>query len=96
MDWTDHVNKEVLPSLRNRARSLKMVNKYINPKFRHNYSTAIFKSKLNFGLETWGGINQELKTKLQKLQNSVTKYVVPKEMQYKTPRQRQTPGMAIH
>ena len=88
LDWNDHVNKEVLPSLRNRARSLKLVNKYINPKFRLNYSTAIFKSKLNFGLETWGGISQELKTKLQKVQNSVTKYVVPKELQYKSPRLR--------
>ena len=40
LNWNDQITQEVLPGLKNR----------VSPKLRANYVTAIFKSKLNVGL----------------------------------------------
>ena len=45
----------MIPSLQNRIRTLRTINKYLDPKFRRVYTSSVFRAKLMFGLETWGG-----------------------------------------
>ena len=71
LSWEDHVNKELLPSLHNRLRTLKMVSKYLSPDFKKQYSNAIYKSKLQFGIETWGGCKKTTINRIQKIQDKV-------------------------
>ena len=55
LTWDSHVEKTLIPALNNRVRTLQMIAKYLNPKFRKIYVSAVFRSKLLFGVETWGG-----------------------------------------
>ena len=55
LTWDHHVRSQLLPALQNRARTLRIVGKYMDMKFKKIYAQAIFKSKILFGAETWGG-----------------------------------------
>ena len=55
LTWAAHVTKILIPSLRNRVRTLKCITKYMDNGFRVIYFNSLFRSKLMFGLETWGG-----------------------------------------
>ena len=70
-------------------RTLRIVSKYLDPKFCIIYANLIFKSKLLFGIETWGGAPKGLISNVQKLQNQATKLAVPAILKYKSDRQRQ-------
>ena len=67
------------------------MSKYLDRGFRAQYANAIFKSKLLFGIESWGGgVSQTLIKKLQGLQNQASKLAVPKQFSFKSNRQRET------
>ena len=89
LSWDVHVEKTVLPQLRNRVRSLRIMTKYLDRGFRAQYVNAIFKSKLLFGIESWGGVKSSLIQKVQKLQDQASKLAVPKEFSFKSSRQRE-------
>ena len=55
LTWDRHVTKNVIPSLRNRVRTLRGVNKFLDRGFRACYSNSVFQSKLMYGIENWGG-----------------------------------------
>ena len=55
LTWEAHVIKKLIPALRNRIRTMRLVTKYMDQGYRAIYSNAAFRSKLMFGLETWGG-----------------------------------------
>ena len=55
LTWNHHIRTELIPALSNRARTLKLIGKYMDPKFRAIYAQAIFKSKILFRAEMWGG-----------------------------------------
>ena len=65
LTWNNHVNKILLPSLRNRTKTLKAVTKYLDKKFRVIFANFVFKSRMMFGLETWGGSLKLLGTKFK-------------------------------
>ena len=46
LTWDSNVEKVVLPALRNRIGSLRIMSKFLDSKFRSQYAYAIFKSKL--------------------------------------------------
>ena len=58
MSWEAHVKKIVIPGLSNRARTLRQITPYLDPSFRKQYATSIFKGKLNFAADAWGGVSQ--------------------------------------
>ena len=89
LTWEDHVSREVIPALRNRVRTLRVVNKYLDPHFQRIYSNGIYRSKLLFGIESWGGVNQTLTSKIQTIQNQASKLALSKKQQWKSSRQRQ-------
>ena len=88
LNWDEMISSEVIPSLYHRASLIKRVTKYMETNLRKVYAAATFKSKLLFGIESWGGTTRANINKIQKIQNSVTKAIVPQEYKYKTPRQR--------
>ena len=55
LTWDIHVKKILLPALSNRVRSMRIINKYLGKGFRAIYSNSTFRSRLMFGIETWGG-----------------------------------------
>ena len=55
LTWTKHVQQIVIPGLKNRLRTIKLITKYLDQKFKINYINSIYRSKLLFALETWGG-----------------------------------------
>ena len=62
----------------------------MDPHFQKTYATAIFKGKLIFAAEAWGGASQSLVTKVQSIQDRVTKVLVgPKDAKLSS-RQRET------
>ena len=71
--WDNHVKKVLIPSLKNRLRTLKSVSKYLRKGFRAQYCNAIFRAKLMFGIETWGGASSTLISQIQNFQNKVSK-----------------------
>ena len=56
LNWDYHVKTLVIPALANRARSLKIVTKFVDPKFIKQYSTAAPQSLLT-------NITKKIKTK---------------------------------
>ena len=78
LTWDCHVESIVIPELANRARTLKYTATFMNPHFKRIYSTAIFKGKRNFAVKAWGGVNQTLLTKVQSIQDRVTKSTLGK------------------
>ena len=73
LSWEKHIHKIVIPALQNRARTLKYVSSFMDPRFRRMYVTAIFKGKLNHAIDAWGGTTEANLTKIQAIQDKVTK-----------------------
>ena len=55
LTWETHVSKVLLPSLANRVRTLQIVSWYLSTGFRAIYANSVFRSRMMFGIETWGG-----------------------------------------
>ena len=75
LTWKDQVRINVIPGLHNRARMIRHTAKYLSMGTKLNMATAIFKSKLLFGIESWGGTTLEDINKIQKIQNNVIKAI---------------------
>ena len=60
LNFNKHLTSEIIPNLKNRLRTLKMITKYMSPSFKKVYVNAIFRGKLLFALETWGGAKKPL------------------------------------
>ena len=73
LTWDRHLENELIPNLKNRIRTLRMTTKYMSAEFKKQYTSAIFRGKLLFGMETWGGTKQAHVTALQKLQDQAAK-----------------------
>ena len=69
LTWDEHITKELIPSLKNRLRTLRLTTKYMGPSFKKIYTNSIFRGKLMYGIENWGGTNQSNITIIQKLQD---------------------------
>ena len=69
LNWEDHLTRELIPSLKNRIRTLKLTIKYMKDDFKFFYTNAIFRGKLMYGIENWGGAKTTLLSTIQKLQN---------------------------
>ena len=65
-----------------------MTSKYMKTKFRKQYIAGIFRSKLLFAIETWGGCSHGLITKIQELQNKAAKMALGTNSERLTPNQR--------
>ena len=76
LSWDRHVTANVIPSLANRVRTLKNISQYMGMGFRKQYATAIFRGKLAFAADTWGGVCQTLISKVQLLQDRAAKVVL--------------------
>ena len=59
LSWDIHVQKVLIPVLRNTVHTLRIVNKYLQKVFRAQYTNSVFHSKLMFGIEPWGGVLQK-------------------------------------
>ena len=80
---------EVIPQLANCARTLKYTAKFMDPKFQKVYTTAIFKGKLLFAAEAWGGASKSLLSKVQAIQDRVSKATLgPKSARLSATRER--------
>ena len=77
------------PSLRNRIRTLRLISKYLDTGFKAIYCNSVFRSKLMFGLETWGGAQKTQINMVQKLQDQASKLALDKTHHKLNPRQRQ-------
>ena len=73
LSWDNHVRKILIPALNNRVQTLRMMSRFMDNKFKLIYANAIFKSKLMFGIETWGGASKSMLNKIQNLQDQTTK-----------------------
>ena len=88
LTWDQHVSKNIIPQLRNRVRILRVVSRFMDPDFKMKYANSLFKSKLMYGLEQWGGTTKTILKKVQNLQDQVTKIVLPREYKGKSAKQR--------
>ena len=88
LTWDSHVQKILIPALNNRVRTLRMISKYMGIKFKKIYANSVFKSKVMFGIETWGGASRKMISKIQNLQDQTMKLSLPKELKNKNSRQR--------
>ena len=88
LNWDTHVSRNIIPSLRNRVRTMRLVSRYMDKDFKRKYANSIFKSKLMYSLEQWGGTTKTLLKKVQNLQDQMTRLALPKEMKEKSSRQR--------
>ena len=80
LSWKDQVRINVIPGLHNRARMIRYTSQYMNSEIKLNMATAIFKSKLLFGIESWGGTTMEDINKIQKIQNNVINDITKDKM----------------
>ena len=55
LTWEAHVRRILIPALINRIRTMRIMNKYLDRGFKAIYSNSTFRSRMMFGLETWGG-----------------------------------------
>ena len=90
LSWDKHVQLIVLPGVRNRLRTLNLTTKYLDPKFRKNYVNSIYRSKLMYAIETWGGVKKTTLQKLQKMQNQAAKFAMAGQHPRDSENQRQT------
>ena len=79
LSWETHLAKNLLPNLKNRIRTLKLTTRFMNSKFRREYTGAIFCGKLLYGIEIWGGIRKSCITKVQDLQSKAAKIALQGE-----------------
>ena len=89
LTWEAHVSNVLLPALRNRVQTLRLITRYLPTGFRAIYANSIFRSRLMFGIETWGGAPLKLINKIQDLQNKASKLALPRHLHNKNHRQRQ-------
>ena len=89
LSWDPHVTKIVLPALRNRVHTLKNMTKYLKGGFRAQYTNSVFRSKLMFGIEAWGGASKTVLSKIQILQNKAAKLALSKDKYNLSTRQKQ-------
>ena len=61
----------------------------MDPKYRAIYTNSSFRSKLMFGIETWGGSPKTLISQIQKYQDQATKLALPPNISCKSERQRE-------
>ena len=73
LSWDKHVQTKVIPALANRARALKLSTNFMDMNFRKIYATSIFKGKLTYAIDAWGGVGEALLTKVQNIQDRVVK-----------------------
>ena len=76
LSWDAHVRQVVIPSLSNRAHTLREVAPYMSENFRKLYAGAIFRGKLSFAVDAWGGASKVLLSKVQTIQDRVTKTIL--------------------
>ena len=88
LSWNHHVTTLVIPALTNRVRTIKLVSKYLTPKYKAIYANSTFRSQLMFGMESWGGALKTNLKKIQTLQDRASKWALPTKLHYKNPRQR--------
>ena len=72
LTFVKHLKSELIPNLKNRLRTLRMTTKYISQEFKKLYTNAIFRGKVLFALETWGGAKKSLTQAVQKLQDKAS------------------------
>ena len=89
MMWDRHVENILIPQLKNRVRTYGLISKYLGPKFRRIYANACYRSKLMYGIESWGGVQKTLVTKLQNIQDKMTKLTLGRDGRTLSARQRQ-------
>ena len=89
LTWDSHVERFVLPGLRNRVRTLGLTTKYMDPKFKRIYTNSIYRSKLMFAIDTWGGCSTKLLKKVQHIQDKASKIVIGKQHPRDSANQRQ-------
>ena len=85
-----HGNDSLENQLKNRLRSIELISKYMKPDLRKQYVSSIFRGKLLFGINTWGGTSKSNINKLQILQDRASKLALPNNLQSKSSNQRQT------
>ena len=89
LTWDANVSTILIPALKNQLRTLKLVNRYLGPGFKAIYTNAVFRSRIMFGLETWGGAAKTLRSKIQKLQDKASELALPRQYKFKSSSQRQ-------
>ena len=87
LSWDNRVRMNVIPALRNQVSTLRNMSKYLDRGFRANYANAVFKSKLMFGLKSWGA-QKTLLAKIQSLQDQASKLAILVAKRNKSSRQR--------
>ena len=68
---------------------MRIINKYLGNGFRAVYSNSTFRSRMMFGLETWGGVSKTLINRVQRCQDQASKLALPRQYKFKSARQRQ-------
>ena len=88
--WDKHVISNLVPQLNNRVITFSKLSKYLDQKFQTIYSNSIYRSKLLYGIENWGG-GAQLTTirKLQKIQDKMVNLTAGKSIKHLTTRQKQ-------
>ena len=87
--WECHLTTNLIPQIKNQVRSFRIISKYLGPKFRKIYANAIYRSKLLYGIESWGSRQKVSISKLQAQQDIMAKLTLGKEGLCLSPRQRQ-------
>ena len=87
--WERHVNTNLLPQIKNRVRCFKIIAKYLSPKFKSIYANAIYRSKILYGIDSWGGIQKTTIQKLQVQQNTMARVTLGKKGERLSTRQRE-------
>ena len=83
-----HGNDSILNQLKNRIRSIEMMSRFMNTKTLKQYVNAIFRGKLLFGLNTWGGSLKTHLEQIQRLQNRAAKLALGNKFLTKSDAQR--------
>ena len=90
LKWEQHIKSLVIPQLSFRLRTLKNVAGYMDQKFKQTYASAIFRGKLIYSIDAWGGASQTSLTKIQTIQDKAAKFILgPKAAKKSTEQRRQ-------
>ena len=87
--WESHVNTNLLPQIKNRVRCFKIIARYLSPRFKTIYANAIYRSKLLYGIDSWGGISKTTTQKIQVQQNIMAKTTLGKKGERMSAKQRE-------
>ena len=80
--WDTHIKKNLIPQLLNKVRTFRKISRYLSQKFKHMYANYIYRSKLLYGIESWGGAQLTNISTLQRIQDRMTKYVFGEEKKH--------------